>query len=75
MEVTRLKSEIKRISDSTSYNGIKIFSGEERKLDFHIDSGNGKRDKLSLNLKDMAQSPYALGIFDVSIDTKLHANL
>lgn len=75
LEVDHLKAEMKRIGDTTSYNGVKIFSGEERVLDFHIDSGNGKRDKLSLNLKDMAQSPYALGIFDVSIDSKLHANL
>jgi len=75
LEVDRMKSEIHRISESTTYNGIKIFSGEERKLDFQIDSGNGKKDKIQLNLKDMAQSPYALGIFDVSVDSKLHANL
>lgn len=74
IEVKRLKQEIYRISKTTTYNGIDIFSGEDKKLDFHIDTGSGKRNKISLNLKDMAQSPYALGIFDVTIDSKLHAN-
>lgn len=75
LEVNRLKAEIARIGETTSYNGMKIFSGEDRKLEFHIDSGSGKRNKIEFNLKDMAQSPYALGILDVSIDSKLHANL
>jgi flagellin len=74
IEVKRLKEEIHRISKTTIYNGVDIFSGEDKKLDFHVDSGNGKRDKISVNLKDLAQSPWALGIFDVSIDTQLHAN-
>jgi flagellin len=72
-EVKELMSEIDRLAKNTSYQGVQIFSGEDRTLDFQVDSGSGKKNKISINMKDMAQSTYALGINDISIDTQRHA--
>lgn len=72
-EVLRLRNEINRINKTTSFNGINIFSGEDKNLEFHIDSESGGRNKLSINLKEFSQSTWALGIFDVRIDSMLNA--
>ncbi len=75
MEASQLLQEIKRTSESTKYQDHYVFKGENKKLDIQVDTHNGSQDRLSLNLEEFAQNPLSLGINDVSLDTKLHAQL
>lgn len=74
MEFKGLTKEIDRIAKTTEYNGTKLFLGKEQKLEIHIDSGKDmKKNKVSLDLTDLAQTVWALGISDANIDSQLHA--
>lgn len=48
-------------------------SGEKKQLDIQVGDDNQSKSKISFNLKDMAHTAYALGIYDISIDTQFHA--
>jgi flagellin len=74
MEFRGLSKEIDRIAKVTEYNGTKLFLGKEKKLDIHIDSGSDmKKNKVSLDLSELAQTVWALGISDAKVDSQLHA--
>lgn len=75
LETQALLNEVKRIGESTEYMNRSLFKGEDYKLDIQVDTKNGKNDRISIDLKDMAQTPYALGLSGVSIDTKHRAKL
>lgn len=74
-EATGLVHEMRRIAQSTEYLDHKLLVGEEKKLDIQVDVGNQQKDRITLSLTDMAQTPFALGINDVKINTQLRASL
>lgn len=74
-EVNNLLSEIDRIAEGTSYMGHKVFSGSEKNLEIQVDTGAGEENKIKIDLKKQAQTPYALGISDVQINTQHRARL
>lgn len=75
LESGQIINEIRRISQTTKYNGKKLFDGGEKKIDIQVDANSTNNDRFSIDISDLAQSPYALGISDVRIDTKLRAQL
>lgn len=74
-EAAGLISEISRISEVNQHNSQSLMQGEEKVLDIQVGDDNNSKSKLSFNLKDMAHTAYALGIYDVSLDTQHHANI
>ena len=75
LEVTALLNEINRISSATELFGQKLTQGDERHLEFQIDIKNKKDHRLRLDLRDFAQSPFALGINDVKVNTQHRARM
>lgn len=75
LETTALLEEVRRIGKSTKYMNKSLFEGDNYKLDIQVGAKAGKQNRISIDLKDMAQTPYALGISDVSIETKHRAQL
>lgn len=68
-----LQKEIDRISRTTEFNGIKLFMGEEKKFTIHVDADENSKNKIEVDLSDLAQTVWALGISDVSVDSQMHA--
>lgn len=75
LETNQLIQEVDRIATSSEYMNRSLFKGDDYKLDIQIDAEHGKNNRLSIDLKNMAQTPYALGLSGVSIDTKHRAKL
>jgi len=74
-EVQQIKTEIDRISQSTKYNSRNITDGNNKEKEFSIlvDKGAGADDIINIRLDRLAQDSYALGIFDVRVDSQLRA--
>ncbi len=75
LETTGLLQELKRMAESTEYLDNKLLKGDKKKLDIQVDKGNNEQDRISIELVDLAQTPLALGISDVKVDTQLRARL
>ena len=69
-----LQKEIDRIAKSTEFNGIKLFMGEEKKFTIHVDADKDSKNKLDVDLSDLAQTVWALGISDVRVDSKMQSH-
>lgn len=74
-EATGLINEISRISEVNQHNSQSLMQGQDKRLDIQVGDDNNSASKLSFNLKDMAHTAYALGVYDVSLDTQHHANI
>lgn len=74
-ESKQLINEIKRSASSSMYMDHHLLRGDNKKLDIQVDANNGKANRISIDLSDFSQDPIALGIGDVSLDSKLHAQL
>jgi flagellin len=74
-EVTSILYEMKRVAENTEFGGQKLLTGEEKKLDFQVDTKNDSNSRIGINLKEFAQTPYALGITDVRVDTQHRARM
>jgi len=74
-EVQQIKTEIDRISHSTKYNSRNITDGNNKEKEFSIvvDKGAGANDIINIRFDRLAQDSYALGIFDVRVDSQLRA--
>jgi flagellin len=75
LESVQLLDEIDRQAKTSEYLGYKLFKGESKQLDIQVDTDNSSKDRISINLEDLAQTPYALGISDVRLDSKHQARL
>lgn len=71
-EVQSLKSEIDRISKSTSFNGIDLLSGDSGKhLEFQVGIGPREdRDRIKFDTREFDVSNEKLGIADVSTKSR-----
>jgi len=74
-EANGLIKEISRISEVNQVNSQPLMRGEDKSLDIQVGDDNNSSSKLSFNLKEMAHTAYALGIYDISLDTQHHANI
>lgn len=74
-EVGQLKSEIDRIASTTEFNGMKLFLGDEKKYTIHVDANEDSKNKIEIDLSDLSQTVMALGISEVRVDDKMHAQL
>lgn len=75
LEVTGLLQELKRTAEGTEYLDNKLLKGDKKKLTVQVDKGNNEKDRISIELVDLAQTPLALGISDVKVDSQLRARL
>lgn len=74
MEFQGLKSELKRISGATAYNGTKLLDGSGSQLDFHVGTGGkSSSDRISFEAGQVNSSPESLGLAHASLLTKLGA--
>lgn len=75
LEVTHILNEIKRISSSTELFGQDLLQGIDRTLDIQVDVKNKSSHRIGLDLREFAQSPFAIGINDVRINTQHRARI
>lgn len=75
LEVTGLLQELKRTAEGTEYLDNKLLKGDNKKLTVQVDKGNNEYDRISIDLVELAQTPLALGISDVKVDSQLRARL
>jgi len=70
-EVSQLRSEIDRISQSTEFNGHKLLSGDGRKLEIQVGQGNqADTDRFEFDTSTTNASADRLGVKDLSVATK-----
>jgi flagellin len=72
-EVQQIKLEIDRISKSTNYNSGPLLNGNDKQFSIVVDKGAGSNDTINIRLDKLAQDSYALGIFDVRVDSQMRA--
>jgi flagellin len=71
MEYQQLKQEIDRISQSTTFNGIKLLSGEGDKLEFQVGTGADEfKDRISFEPGKLNSGLSSLGVKSLSVDSK-----
>ncbi len=75
LESKGLLREVSRIAKTSNYLNQNLLVGDERKLRIKIDTGGTSNDSISFDLKDMAQTPYALGVSDVSLTRQHRATI
>ncbi len=73
LEVYQNLREIDRITESTEMFSQKLTEGEDKRLEIQVDKGSGKKDRIFIQLNNLAQSTLALGIDDVDIKSQRHA--
>lgn len=73
LELTHSLNEIRRISSSTELFGSDLLNGDNKTLEFQVDVKNQKADRIKFDLRDYAQSPLAIGIHDIHVDTQHRA--
>jgi len=70
-EVSQLKSEIDRISQSTEFNGHKLLTGDGRKLEIQVGQGNhSDTDRFEFDTATTNASADRLGVKDLSVASK-----
>jgi flagellin len=80
-EVTSLRDELTRISDSTNFNGTKLLDGSSSALKFQVGAGGDANSQISVdlsgaNIKQVATNLNTGGAkFDVTTPTSVTGNL
>jgi len=70
-EMTQLRSEVDRISQTTEFNGRKLLSGDGDKLEIQIGLNNSpEKDRFTYDVSKLNVSAQALGVADVNTETK-----
>jgi len=73
-EVTQLKGEVDRISQSTEFNGRKLLSGEGGELEIQIGHGNdAETDRFKFDLSATNATADKLGVKDLTVTDKASA--
>jgi flagellin len=73
-EVTQLRSEVDRISQSTEFNGRKLLAGEGEQLEIQIGQGNkAEADRFTYDLADTNTTADRLGVSSLSVRDKASA--
>ncbi len=70
MEVQQLKSEIDRISKTTSFNNIQLLDGTSKNLSFQIGIGSASKDRMEFNPQKISTTLENLKISDLNSQTK-----
>jgi flagellin len=75
-EYSELISEVDRISQSTTFNGTQLLSGDSGRgtLDFHVGAFGGEQNKIQFDADAANSSADAIGIASTSISDKEGAN-
>ncbi len=74
-ELSQTSHEMNRIANSTDYLDHKLLVGNDKKLQIQVNTNNGEKNRINIDLKDMAQTTYALGIADINIETQHRATI
>lgn len=69
-EVQQLKSEMDRISNTTSWNSTKLLDGSTPSFDFQVGMNSSENDRISFDSSTNIATLNALGLTDVSYLTK-----
>ena len=70
-EVTQLRGEIDRISNSTEFNGRKLLSGGGEKLEIQVGLNNSSElDRFHYDTEKLNISASSLGVADINTETK-----
>jgi flagellin len=71
-EYQQLVQEVDRISESTTFNGTKLLSGDSGRgtLDFHVGAFGGEQNKISFDADNANASSGAIGISGLSVTSK-----
>src|ERR1035437_3424609 len=70
-EVTQLRGEIDRISNSTEFNGRKLLSGQGDKLEIQVGLNNSAElDRFHYDTEKLNVTSSALGVADINTETK-----
>jgi flagellin len=72
-EYKSILSEVDRIANSTTFNGMQLLNGEGSSMDLHVGIHNQDSDKIQFNAGDFDVRATALGISGVSADSKSSA--
>jgi flagellin len=73
-ERSQLSSEVDRIANSTTFNGVKLISGSGNTLDFHVGIGSSAtNDVISLASVDVTTGAAGLNIGGIDLSTKVGA--
>ena len=70
VEVQQLKSEVQRISQTTSWNTTKLLDGSSPKFDFQIGTFATENDKISFDSSKNVATLEALGLSEVDFSSK-----
>lgn len=73
MEFQGLKTELKRISGATKYNGINLLDGTGSRVDFHVGASGEGSNRISFEAGNVSTSPESLGLTHASLLTKTGA--
>ena len=69
----KLLSEVNRVANVTSFNGINLLNGSTGSLSIQVGSGNTSDDRLSITLSNMTTGSAGLNIASLAVDTQAHA--
>lgn len=74
-EARQVLSELDRVAKSSTYMDHALLRGDKKRLDIQVDARNGENDRISIDLENLAQTPYSLGISDVDLSTQHRSKL
>ncbi|MGK0367734.1 MAG: flagellin [Thermoproteota archaeon] len=71
LEYQNIKSELERITQTTSYNGVELLNGNGEELDFQIGSGNDDfKDRISYKTGNINATLDSLGLDGITAASK-----
>jgi flagellin len=71
LEYQNIKSELERITQTTSYNGVELLNGNGEELDFQIGSGNDDfKDRISYKTGNINATIDSLGLDGITAASK-----
>jgi flagellin len=75
-EYQQLIAEVDRISESTTFNGTKLLSGDSGRgtLDFHVGAFGGEQNKIQFDADATNASTSAIGVAGLTVVSKSDAN-
>jgi flagellin len=73
IELYQRLREIDRTSSTTELFSQKLTEGQDKRLEIQVDKGSGKKDRIFIQLDNLAHSSHALGIDNIDIKSQRHA--
>lgn len=74
-EASQVLFELDRVAKGSTYMDHALLKGDKKRLDIQVDSNHGDNNRISIDLENLAQTPYSLGINDVDLSTQHRSKL